>query len=90
MVSLHVSTRFKKSYKKLPRHIKKDFDKRIAAFESNPFHITLRTHKLTGDLGEYYSFYLRDGFRVLFDFIGDNIVLLVNVGSHDDYKKWGK
>lgn len=90
MVSLHVSTRFKKSYKKLPRHIQEDFDKRIRVFEATPFHPTLRTHKLGGSLGEYYSFYLRDGFRVLFDFIGDAVVILVNVGSHDDYKKWAK
>lgn len=90
MVSLHVSTRFKKSYKKLPRHIKKDFDKRILVFESAPFHYTLGTHKLGGSLGDYYSFYLRDGFRVLFDFVGDAVVILVNVGSHDDYKKWAK
>jgi len=34
-----------------------------------PFHPSLHTHKLKGNLADYYSFYLRGGFRVLFDFL---------------------
>jgi len=88
MLNVHVSARFKRSYQKLPRHIQGDFDEKIALFQREPFHPTLGTHKLSGNLGDYYSFYLRDGFRVLFDFVESRVVLLVNVGSHDDYKKW--
>lgn len=82
------SSRFKRSYKKLPDAIKDDFDKKIALFFSHPFDPKLKTHKLQGELGSYYAFYLHGGYRVLFSFEEDNI-LLVNVGSHDDYAKWG-
>ncbi len=88
MLCLHPSTRFKRSYKKLPAAIKKDFDKKINIFQKHPFYPTLKAHKLSGNLDDYYSFYLRDGYRVLFEFVAESTVLLVNIGSHDDYKKW--
>lgn len=88
MVIIHSSTRFKRLWKKLPESIKKDFEKQIEVFQKYPFHPNLRTHKLKGSLDDYYSFYLRDGYRVLFDFIEADVVLLMNIGSHNDYKKW--
>jgi mRNA-degrading endonuclease YafQ of YafQ-DinJ toxin-antitoxin module len=89
MITIHVSTRFKRSYKKLPKHVKEDFSERIKVFRENPFSPELKTHKLKGTLSSHYSFYLCDGFRILFDFVENNIALLINVGAHDDYKKWG-
>lgn len=90
MLVVYPSTRFKKSFKKVPADIKKDFAKRIIVFVNNPFHSSLETHKLKGKLDDYHAFYLQDGFRVIFDFIDSNKVLLVNIGSHDDYKKWSR
>ena len=90
MLILHVSTRFKRSFKRMPAHIKDDFAIKIDQFKQHPFSKGLETHKLSGNLEEYYAFYLRNGFRVLFEFMGENEVLLVNIGSHNDYKKWGK
>ncbi len=90
MINLHVSSRFKKSFKKLPNKIKEDFSIKIDLFKENPFEVCLSTHKLNGKLKSYYSFYLRDGFRVMLDFMQNNEVLLINIGSHDDYKKWEK
>lgn len=84
------SSRFKRSFKKLPACIQNDFERRIKIFFTNPFHPSLRTHKLRGNLADYYGFYLRDGFRVLFDFEEPNIALLVNIGNHDDYQKWSR
>lgn len=88
MVNIHPSTRFKRSFKKIPSHIKKDFGKKIEIFQKHPFHSSLKTHKLNGSLEDYYAFYLQDGFRVMFDFAESNIALLINIGSHDQYKKW--
>lgn len=87
---IYRSSRFKRSFRKLPSHIQKDFDRRIRIFAGSPFDLRLQTHKLTGGLATYQAFYLRDGFRVLFVFINDDTALLVNVGSHDDYAKWSK
>lgn len=90
MLTIHTSTQFKRSYKKMPTKIKKDFSEKIKIFQKYPFQPNLNTHKLKGKLDEYYSFYLKDGYRVLFDFVGENTVVLVNIGSHDDYRKWGE
>lgn len=90
MVRIHPSSRFKRSFKKMPRSIKESFDNKIKLFIKHPFHPKLETHKLHGKLAPYYAFYLRDGYRVLFDFLNDNNVLLINVGSHNDYKKWAR
>jgi len=84
------SSRFKRSFKKLPRHLQDDFESKIKIFIQDPFNPLLRTHKLSGNLDEHYSFYLRDGFRVLFIFESKDVAILVNLGSHDDYKKWGR
>lgn len=89
-MKINRSSRFKRSFKKLPLHIQKDFEQKIKIFFNNVFHPSLHTHKLNGNLADYYGFYLRDGFRVLFDFEEPNTVLLVNVGSHEDYKKWSR
>ncbi|HEX9664641.1 MAG TPA: type II toxin-antitoxin system mRNA interferase toxin, RelE/StbE family [Patescibacteria group bacterium] len=87
---VYPSSRFKRSYKKLSFSIKDDFNSKIKIFFRHPFDSRLKTHKLRGKLDSYYAFYLREGYRVLFVFEDDDNVLLINVGSHDDYARWSK
>lgn len=88
MIEIFPSSRFKRSFKRMPAGIKKDFNEKVEIFKSHPFHPSLNTHKLNGTLGDYYGFYLKDGFRVIFEFVEPNVVLLINIGSHNQYKKW--
>lgn len=90
MIILHITKRFKRSYKKVPKDIQKDFDKKLEIFEKNPFSTILSTHKLHGNLGSSHAFYLKSGFRVLVDFLDKKEILLVNIGNHDEYRKWEK
>lgn len=90
MLTIHPSTRFRRSFKRMPRHIRVDFAAKIDVFKQQPYHPALHTHKLGGGLSEYHSFYLKDHFRVLFQFVESQDVLLVNIGSHDDYQKWSR
>jgi len=90
MLTIHPSTRFKRSFKRMPRRIKTDFIRKIDVFKKHPYDSTLHTHKLSGRLGEYHSFYLKEHFRVLFQFVESEDVLLVNIGSHDDYQQWAR
>lgn len=53
--------------------------RRFAADLQDPL---LRTHKLKGDLADYWSFSVDDDLRVLVRWDGDDI-FLVNLGSHD-------
>ena len=86
----HRTSRFKRSYQKLPRHVQNDFGRKIKIFLEQPFNPLLGTHKLHGRLDLYHAFCLKDGFRVLFEFQNNNVALLVNVGSHDDYQRWAR
>lgn len=87
---IHVASRFKRSFKKIPALIKEDFAKKIGIFRKSPFNAIIRTHKLHGNLDSYYAFCLRDGYRILFEFESDNEVLLINIGDHNDYSRWSK
>ncbi|MBU4332676.1 type II toxin-antitoxin system RelE/ParE family toxin [Patescibacteria group bacterium] len=85
---VHREPRFIRAYQKLPDYIREDFDKKIIIFENNPGDPRLRTHKLGGKLRECFSFYLRDGFRVYFEFLGKSEVDLLYVGPHNGYRRW--
>ncbi|MBI4427121.1 MAG: type II toxin-antitoxin system mRNA interferase toxin, RelE/StbE family [Candidatus Magasanikbacteria bacterium] len=86
-MKINFSPRFKRAYKKLPPHIQDDFDKQIKVFMRDPNHPSLKTHKLKGRLQECLAFRLQKGYRVLFDFFSSDSVDLLDVGSHDIYKK---
>ena len=78
---------FKRSYKKRVRNnsiLKKKFWEKMSAFLENPFFPLLRTHKLSGKLAGQWAFSVDDDCRIVFEFIGENRVLLIDVGSHDE------
>lgn len=89
-MKINLSPRFKRAYKKLPSGIKDNFDKKIALFIENPKDPKLKAHKLKGKLQSCLSFYLRDGYRVLFEFSEAKTIDLLDVGPHDKYQEWGK
>jgi addiction module RelE/StbE family toxin len=78
---------FKKSYKKRIKtdaKLNKKFWENMELFLDNPFSSPLRTHKLSGKLRGYWAFSVAEDCRLIFEFIGENRVLLVDIGSHDD------
>jgi mRNA interferase YafQ len=54
--------------------------RRLAADPADPL---LRTHKLRGDLRDYWAFSVDDDLRVLVRWDGD-VAFLVNIGTHDE------
>ena len=89
-IKVNISSRFKRSYKKLPLFAQDDFDKKIKLFIKNPSDKIFKTHKLKGKLRTCLSFCLCDGYRVLFEFSKRDAVNLLAIGSHDSYGKWRK
>jgi len=81
------SSSFKKAYKK---RIRFDPEKQLKILEAlslfinDPYHPKLRTHKLTGQLNELWSFSIEYDLRVIFYFINDNEVILEDIGNHDE------
>ncbi|MBM4411794.1 MAG: type II toxin-antitoxin system mRNA interferase toxin, RelE/StbE family [Chloroflexi bacterium] len=55
----------------------------LRRFAADPRDPLLRTHKLKGDLGDYWGFSVDDDLRVLFRWDGE-VCFVVNLGSHDE------
>jgi len=77
--------------KKVLRFIKKHKDlkdkyiKTLIILEDNPYHPSLRLHKLKGLKREYFSISINMTYRVVIDFvIEDDEIIPIDIGSHDE------
>ena len=76
--------RVKKFLKKHPDMFDR-YAKAMTILEVNPFHPSLRLHKLKGNLNEYFSISINMEYRVVIDFlVVDNEIIPIDIGSHDD------
>jgi len=83
---IHYAPDFAKAYRRLPVHIQKYIDKKDALFRKNPFHPSLKTHKLRGPLKNLWSFCINRQYRILFEFLGQKTAIFYDVGTHEIYK----
>ena len=86
-MQIHLSSRFKRAYKKLSRELREEFDEKIVVFVRDPHHPSLKTHKLHGKFQTCLAFRLRKGYRVFFEFSSSDSIDLLHVDPHDSYKK---
>jgi len=77
---------FKKHYQRLAKEIKILAEKREKIFRENPFDSRLKTHKLSGKLKNIWSFSVDKNYRILFIFYKENIIIFLNIGTHEIYK----
>ncbi|HNS79794.1 MAG TPA: type II toxin-antitoxin system mRNA interferase toxin, RelE/StbE family [Syntrophorhabdus sp.] len=87
MINIVWDPGFKKAYQKKIKtddNLKKKFWKTMKLFSSNPFSKQLRTHKLTGTLKGLWAFSVDYDTRVIFSFLTDDEILLIDIGSHDE------
>ncbi|MDP3301986.1 MAG: type II toxin-antitoxin system RelE/ParE family toxin [Sulfuricurvum sp.] len=76
--------KLKKFIKKHPEILER-YVKTIEILEINPYHPSLRLHKLQGKLCEFHSISINMDYRVIIDFIiQDNEIIPVDIGTHDD------
>jgi addiction module RelE/StbE family toxin len=61
------------------------YAKILKQLEENPFHNSLKTHKLKGKLNKYYACSLTYSYRIILtiEIIEDKIVL-IDIGTHDE------
>ena len=79
--------RLKKFFKRHPEMLKR-YAKAITILEIDPFHPSLRLHKLKGNLQEYHSVSINMEYRVVIEFIvKNNEIIPIDIGSHDDVYK---
>jgi toxin HigB-1 len=77
----------KKVIKFIRRHkdMASRYDKTLRILRENPYHPSLRLHKLSGELNEYYSVSINIEYRIIMDFIVvDKIIIPINIGTHDE------
>ncbi|HEX7456595.1 MAG TPA: type II toxin-antitoxin system mRNA interferase toxin, RelE/StbE family [Candidatus Nanoarchaeia archaeon] len=85
-MEIFYSTKFAKEYKKLPDNIKDIAEEKEEIFRSDPFDSRLRTHKLKGELADFYSFSVSYRWRIVFHFENSNKVVFDNIGTHEVYR----
>lgn len=86
IVKSHTSPYFEKRFNKLPKNLQKIAAKKLLLFENNPFHPSLNTHKLKGDISLFWSFYINNNYRVMFRFLKNNEVIYYDIDTHNIYK----
>lgn len=70
------------------RQIANRIEKQIALFEENPKHPSLRTHKLSGRVGNMWSISITMSIRMVYVFLDQGNVIFVKIGTHDEvYEK---
>lgn len=84
---IYLTSRFKKSYRKLPRNLKERADEKDKIFRENPFNPILETHKLKGRLKNYWTYSVDENYRVLFRFENRNKVIYFDIDTHEIYKR---
>jgi mRNA-degrading endonuclease YafQ of YafQ-DinJ toxin-antitoxin module len=76
--------RAKKFFKKHPELVSQ-YEKTLKLLELNPYHPSLRLHKLRGKLSELYSVSINISYRISIYFLIDkNKIIPVDIGSHDE------
>jgi len=60
------------------------FEKSLSLFTENPFHPSLKTHSLTGNLKGYWAFSITYEYRLIFRFLSEDKALLIDIGTHDE------
>ena len=84
---IKISSKFEKSYPRLPEKIKKKAKEKEFIFRNNPFDVRLKTHKLSGIDKECWAFWIDDSYRIKFIFLSKREVLFLDIVTHDIYKK---
>jgi len=77
----------KKARKFLKKHIDlvEQYKKTLQLLETNPYHPSLRLHKLKGNLDGIYSVSINISYRISLDFlINKDQIIPINIGTHDE------
>lgn len=76
--------RAKKFFSQHPEIISQ-YEKTLKLLEVNPFHSSLRLHKLKGKLKKLCSVSINISYRICIDFIVDeDKIILIDIGKHED------
>ena len=83
---------FRRAFRKRTRHnpkLKMQIFQALEQLALDPFHPSLKTHKLKGSLEGLWACWVEYDCRIIFLFErdpegGEDVILLVDIGSHDE------
>lgn len=92
MTALVWSSSFVRVLKRKTRRrldLRERIEETLRRLSEDPFHPSLRTHKLTGQLSGTWACSVGYDIRILFEFVhnsesGEEEILLLTVGTHDE------
>lgn len=76
---------FVRQYKKLSPSLRQEVLQKIKVFEADHTDSQLKTHKLHGNLKDFWSFSINYRYRIIFEITEDEANFL-EIGDHDLYK----
>ena len=79
--------RFQKHFKDLNEIEKKQLRNKLTILSENPLHPSLRTKRIQGT-EDLFECSVNMDIRIIWDYEGDTIIILVDVGHHDILKKY--
>jgi len=78
---LKKSKQFKRSHPELLKR----YEKTLQLLELNPFHPSLRLHRLKGELKNLHSVSINLQYRITLHFvIKDGLIIPIDIGTHND------
>jgi addiction module RelE/StbE family toxin len=87
MIEVGFSASFKRAFKRRLKHqadARAKFWKTVEIFVHDPYDERLKTHKLSGQLKDLWSFRVEYDLRVIFYFTDDTKAVFVDIGTHDE------
>lgn len=84
MVAISYSKHFLVSAGKIPNNQQKKLARLLMIIHENPYHPKLHLKPLRGELSGLYSFRITRDWRVIFQFISPDLILLINVSHRKD------
>ena len=85
-MKIFYTNKFKREYKKLTNDIKDKSELREKIFRKNPFDKKLKTHKLSGELGDFWSYSVDLKYRIIFEFGKNEVIYFHSIGTYNIYK----
>ena len=86
-MNISYASSFLKQVKKCDPCLQEEVFMAVELFQQNPHYPSLKTHKLQGKLAGRWSFSVNYKIRIVFEYLSEESVVLLAVGSHDVYKR---
>jgi len=85
MLKINFTSQFLRQLKKLNPSLQDEALEKIEDFKNIKNHEKLKVHKLQGVLSGSFSFSVNYSYRILFEYISKNEVVLFKIGNHEIY-----